>query len=85
MKGRVANRVSPVIDCLPRFRTTRVSSARGELGAQDRRNVLALTQQPDHIQMVAALEVAPRQRKLRGLSGPKPWNVQSLSGGPANE
>lgn len=38
----------------------RAPSVRIELGAQDRRNILALTKQPDHIQMVAALEVAPQ-------------------------
>lgn len=38
----------------------RAPSIRIERGAQDHRNVLALTKQPDHIQMVAALEVAPQ-------------------------
>ena len=39
-------------------------SVRGELVAQNSRHVLALAQQPDHIQVLAAFEVAPEQRKL---------------------
>jgi len=60
----------PVIDGQPCVEPIRASSVRGELGAQDRRNVLTLTQQPDYIQMVAALEVAPQQRELCDLSRP---------------
>ena len=50
-----------------------------EIGPQDRRYILALAQQPDHIQMVAAFEVAPQQRELCDLPGPKPWNTHLLA------
>jgi hypothetical protein len=35
------------------------ASARGELGTQDRSDVLTLIEQPDHIQVVTALEIEP--------------------------
>ena len=65
--GRPSRRTEdrkPVIDGHPRVEAIRVRSVRGELIAQDSRNVLAFAQQPGHIQVVAALEVAPQQRKL---------------------
>jgi hypothetical protein len=58
---------------------TRVSSVRGELVGQDRQDVLALAQQPDHIQVLSEFEVAPEQRELRHPPGPKPWNAKELS------
>ena len=66
----------PVIEGPRRVEANRVPSARGELGAQDRSNVQALTQQPDHIKMVVALEVTPHQREPRDLPGPKSWNAR---------
>ena len=48
----------------------------GRLGTQDRHDVLSLTQQLDDVQMVAAFEVEPQQRKLGDLPGPKPRNTQ---------
>jgi hypothetical protein len=58
---------------------TRVLSVRCELIAQDRGQVLALAQQPDHIQVVSAFEAAPQQRELCDLPSPKPWNARELS------
>ena len=54
----------------PRLEAIRAWSVRGELVAQDSRHVLAFAQQPGHIQVVAALEVAPQQRKLRRPPSP---------------
>lgn len=50
-------------------------SVRGELGAQNCRDVLTLTQQPDHIQVIVALEAEPQQREPCDLPGPKPRNA----------
>ena len=57
----------------------RAPSLGGELVAQDRRKVLPLAQQPDHIQRVSAFEVAPEQRELCNPPGPKPWNAEAPS------
>lgn len=64
---------------VPAPAATLVPSVRGELVAQDRGDVLALAQQPDHIKVVSAFEVAPEQRKLRHPPGPKPRNAEKLA------
>ena len=43
---------------------TRAPSVRSDLVAQNRGDILALAQQPDHIQVIAAFEVTPEQREL---------------------
>lgn len=52
-------------------------SVRSELGAEDRRDVLTLTQQPNHIQMVVAFKVEPQQRKPFDLPDAKTRNAQA--------
>ena len=47
--------------------------------AQDRGDVLALAQQPHHINLVSAFEVAPEHRELRHPPGPKPRNAEELA------
>jgi hypothetical protein len=40
---------------------------------------MSLAQQPEHIQVVFALEVAPEQRELCDPPGPRPRNAEALS------
>jgi len=59
--------------------TPAATRVRGKLIAQDRGDVLALAQQPDHPDVVSAFEVAPEQRELCDPPSPKPWNAKELS------
>lgn len=74
-----AEDADPPVSHGPAPAVTRERSVQGELFAQDRGDVLTLAQQPDHIEMVFAFEVAPQQRELRHLPGAKPRNTEQLA------
>lgn len=56
-----------------------VASVRAELAAQNRGDVLARARQPNDVHMIATLEAAPQQRRLRHPPSPQRRNAKRLA------